>query len=147
MHKTKDAGPTAGPATADAACPELAKLGLSAAEIGGLKKQAYVDSRRRGGSVYSRLRYRRDGKLQTIYIGCDAQRVASIKAELEQLQSGHRRQRELKRVVRRGKRTLQAVKRQLRPTLSVLGLHFHGSQIRRFRTTKRKTQTSNGESE
>jgi hypothetical protein len=136
VHKTKNGSATAGPTTADAVGPKLARLELNAEEIAALKKQGYIDSRRRGGRVYSRLRFRREETLHAIYIGCDAQRVVDIKAELEQLQSSHHQRHELKRAVRQGKTTLQAVKRRLRPTMCLLGVHFHGNTLRKSRARK-----------
>ena len=117
----------------------LAQL-ASAEELDVLRRAGYVqqDSRAPGQSGYWRLRFRAHGHTRTIYLGTDLSFVERVRRELAALQAASRQAREVARVVRVSKRTLRECKRRLVPILAEVGLHYHGSSLRKRRARSRR---------
>ncbi len=114
---------------------ELQRLGLTEADLGALQGQGYLELDRRpnGRPRGCRLRFRRDNRLRSVYVGNDLHLVARIRKELANLQAKTVSRRQLKRTVRNARHTLRCIKQSYEPTLRELGFHFHGRALRKFR--------------
>jgi hypothetical protein len=112
--------------------PGLAGLKIDDAELLRLAQQGFVACEIRGASRYYKLRFRDMHNRQIVrYIGCNEERAATIRRELDQLQAHAKLFRELNFCTKQAKRALREAKRAVEPWLQSLGCHFHGFQIRK----------------
>jgi hypothetical protein len=81
------------------------------------------------------LRFRFHGRLRTVYVGRDQQRIQEVSAELESLRYRVRFGRQAERLAKAGRRTLRAAKRRVATALQELGYYYHGDAIRKSRVT------------
>ena len=82
--------------------PALAQLRLRAADVFALASQGFVSLEKRGNRRYWKLRFRRDGRQVVRSIG-SAEQAHAVRAELAELQTDARQQRELKVLARRAR--------------------------------------------
>ena len=82
---------------------------------------------------YYRLAYRVEEQQRSAYIGGDAPQADAVRTALSALQVPWRRLRELDRCERDARRCLRLAKLQALPSLRLVGLRFHGSEIRGWR--------------
>ena len=82
---------------------------------------------------YYRLAYRTEGQQRSVYIGRNSQQADAVRTALSALQVPWRRLRELDRCERDARRCLRLAKLQALPSLRLVGLRFHGSEIRGWR--------------
>jgi hypothetical protein len=95
------------------------------------------DERGHGHDGYWRLRFRFGGRARTIYLGRDAQFVAAVRRELNELQRERNQARRITQVASDAKKMLRAAKRRLEPVLQQLGVHYHGDVMRKNRGDKK----------
>lgn len=112
-------------------CPALSSLGLDADDLMALARQGFLSFERRGGGVYCRLRFRREGRQIVRYVGCDVARIGRVREELDRLQKNHRQGRQLAMVAQHVRRAFRAHKAQVASLLEQAGCRFHGHAVRR----------------
>jgi hypothetical protein len=118
-----------------ASFPALVALGLGDDDLAVLRRNGYVqqDRRRADGGGYGRLRFRKEGRLRTVYLGREPGRLARVRRELRTLQATRTARREQRRAVRRRREVVRRAKARLAPVLEQFGFHFHGDLIRKLR--------------
>ena len=112
-------------------------LGLSAEDIGALKRQGSVAKENRGDRTVYKLRWRVAAKQRTKYLGTDLAGVNCIQEQLRQHQSICRIKKQLRDLGREGRAVLRETKLRLQPLLEEIGLAFHGWEIRRPRRRRK----------
>lgn len=95
------------------------------------------DDRGHGHEGYWRLRFRLDGRARTVYLGRDAQLVAAVRQELNELQQERDQTRRIAHIAASAKKTLKDAKQRLEPVLQQLGFHYHGDVVRKKRGDKK----------
>ena len=100
-----------------------------------MRKQGYLsqDDRGQGHSGYTRLRFRLSGHTRTVYLGRDEKLIDRIRLELSVLRQGQRLHHELVQLEKQARKTLCSAKKRLAEPLRMLGLHYHGDAVRKFR--------------
>ena len=119
--------------------PALCALGLENADLQLLRRQGYLEFDRRsaGGSAGCwRLRFRREGRLRTVYVGTDDQRLDRVRRELAAIQFAHRQHHQQAQMLRLAKQLLKRAKAQAAPMARQVGFHFHGRVLRRNRKAR-----------
>ena len=84
----------------------LLALGLGDADFQLLSRQGYLEFDRRsaaGNAGCWRLRFRREGRLRTVYVGIDVQRLARARRELAAIQFDHRQRHQQTNMLRLAK--------------------------------------------
>jgi hypothetical protein len=130
--------------------PALRALGLGDDDLAIVRRNGYLQQDRRAcqGGGYWRLRFRKGGRLRTVYLGREPRRVDPVKRELSLLQARRTARREQVREVRQGREVLRGAKARLAPILEQYGYHFHGDVIRKLRRSSAPpTNSKNGEDE
>jgi len=116
------------------ATPALASLGLTADELGALRRQGFVCREDRGrGRVYAKLRYRIHGRQHVRYLGKDEAFIHQVEQELAQLQAVIQLDRALGKLAREASRVLRSVKPKVESLLNENGYGFHGLAVRKPR--------------
>jgi hypothetical protein len=115
--------------------PALRALGLRDEDIAAVRRSGYLQHDRRLADTvgYCRLRFRVSGRLRTVYVGKEPNRVALVKRELAALQSERLRRRELAQALRNGREVLRGIKPRMATLLEENGYHLHGCVIRKLR--------------
>jgi hypothetical protein len=118
-----------------ASFPALTALGLEEVDLAALRRNGYLqyDRRLADGSGYWRMRFRKEGRLRTIYLGREPGVVAGVRRELSNLQAKRTAKRQQAQAVRQGREVLRRAKARLTPVLEQFGYHFHGIAIRKLR--------------
>lgn len=113
----------------------LRRLGLGDEELATLRRKGYLeqDDRGQGHAGYWRIRFRVGDRARTVYVGRDVDLVERVRTELQDLQKGRRRSRQLATLASDVRKNLRAAKRQLEPVLKEMGHHYHGNAIRKTR--------------
>jgi hypothetical protein len=116
--------------------PSLFALRLNSDDLFFLSRQGFVSQEsRRNRTFFFKLRFRRNGRQVTRYIG-NSEVAADVRRELDRLQFEARMCRRLIAYGKEARRTLRNSKRELEPLLKAHGLKFHGRAIRKSRRTE-----------
>jgi hypothetical protein len=114
----------------------LAALGLSALDQQALARQGFVAAEYRPGQgrrlgPYFKLRWRRDGRQQVRYLGCDLDWARQIQAALANLQRPRQLIRQVNGLMKEARKRLHQAKDLLEPRLGEGGQYYHGYTARR----------------
>jgi hypothetical protein len=113
----------------------LIDLGLSDEELQALRSGGWVRRTVRGRqSQIFDLVYRTRGRQRRRYLGTDEALANTIRAALSEWQRARTSRLERQRAVREAGQQIRATKYRLSEPLLAAGYHFHGRQIRKFRT-------------
>jgi hypothetical protein len=117
--------------------PALSELGLSADELGALRRCGFITSQRRGRQrlVY-KLRSRIAGKQFTRSLGTDGRRAEAVRAAVTTWQASRLIER---RITRRGREfaaLLRSFKSHLAKSVASAGLAFRGRHISKPRSSR-----------
>lgn len=112
----------------------LARFQFDAPAYAALARQGFVATEHRGQGTYYKLRFRCGGRQIVRYLH-GADEAAAVRAALQTLQQGRRRERTLRQIASAGRQLLRDAKRQLEPLVAARGWKFHGRCVRRPRIT------------
>lgn len=117
----------------------LSQLGLDEGDLVALRRQGFVAVGERGNC---KLRFRRERRQRTRYLGRDPAFIKQVREELADWQEAAHQTRNLQRWLRTASRALRAAKQTLAPLLATQRSYYHGLAIRRRRGAERRSAVS-----
>jgi len=112
----------------------IASLNLEPDDLEALRHGGTISAEPRGTLMRYRLRWWRDGRQRSLYIGSDATRAALIRQALHEHQRLHRLEQRIAVHAKQASLLLRTISQRLAPVVHQAGLRFHGRCLRRPRS-------------